>query len=640
MATKVLVGGKFQTRPGVYSTIKSGVKNPSIDQPYSNILIIDDGIGAGFGGGSGINGTLKNAGDAIYEFDNLQDFQAFVKGGELYALGTSLFKPSNRQPGVSKIYFAAAKTTAPASSTLTLTNGTITVQPKDEGVNANGVLTSGNLSNGLASKLIQVNIPPAPSTFVSTITQAQTSSLPEIKTAVAANINVGDLFTIVAAGVTIVKTATTTLASDLYAQFVAALNANGTVNAVLTASQTANGLVLTAIANNTAFTQSSSAAAGPAQFVYQLWHGTYKGLDSTNNVPWDNIAAAVAEPLLIIQSPAFTAIADLVAWMNSSFDFNSGFTLTASTASGNLTIGDLVTYPGYNLFAGGTDNYGVADFDAVLNNVNDLDFTHFLCMQYGSNATGVNNTKILTWLQDTSKYDRLMVVGGGYDRTEFVSVSAGATAYFNDDSVIVVHGGIKRTVRNAKGFNIYSQLHHAAVKLGRCAGLPPQVPVTLKSHSSINGFVHPLSDKEQEYAIAKGISYSYYDTKVKTIVSGLDVDSIQSNDFLINDNGTTYSWQIKRIEAALNKKIVINGQIRFYDPEGLGGNMNKISPAEVEVWASDQLLEEVADANKDGLIISFQEVVASIDQDNLRLGYKFKGNTEVSKLISTGTIIE
>jgi hypothetical protein len=534
MATKVKVNGKYKQRAGVYSTVNSAIKNPTTQNSYSNILIIDDGIGANWGGGSGVNGHFKSGVDTIYEFDSLEKFQAFVKGGELWNLGKPLFNPSGSQNGVSKIYYVGAKTTAPALISVDLANGSFDIETKDEGTNANGVLSGSNLITGIAGFFVKSN----------------------------------------------------------------------------------------------------------GKYKFQVWHGTYKGVDPLNGVPYDGISAPDAKPQLLAESPEVTTVAQLIAWFQTNTDFNTGFNLKAgSTATGAITDADLITYPSYILAAGGTETYNAADLDTVLTKINNKDFVHILAMKYGANATSANNVKLADFVQHNSKYDRLLVVAGGFDKSERASSKTSA-AFFNNESVLVVHGGVKKTSRVIGGFKVFSQLYHAAVVLGRCAGLPPQVPVTLKS-IDVDGFVDPLEDDDQEDFISSGVLHSYYDTELGGVfVVGLDVNSLQSNEFLVNDDGTTYCWQLKRIEADLNKFITITGKKRFFDPQGLGGNRNTTSPEEVTVWAQKQLKDRTAGDKKDDLIISFKDVDATINQDNIALTYKFVANSEIKALLSTGTMIE
>ena len=81
MPTAVIINGKEQVLPGVYSTIKSGVKNSLQTTTYGNVCIIDNGLGAGYVGGSGILGTQTSGIDSIYEFTSIDDFRAFARGG-------------------------------------------------------------------------------------------------------------------------------------------------------------------------------------------------------------------------------------------------------------------------------------------------------------------------------------------------------------------------------------------------------------------------------------------------------------------------------------------------------------------------------------------------------------------------------
>lgn len=643
MATKVLVGGKYQTRPGVYATIVSGVKNPANATSYGNLLIIDSGIGANFGGGSGINGYFKQGADSIYSFDNIEDFQAFVKGGELWNLAKPLFKPANNQPGISKLIYVKAATTTQAEMAWTLTNGSFTIQTRDEGLSANGALDATyNLSAGIGSKLVQVNVPPTVATFTTSTTQTSNSSRPQINKIVAAGINIGDVFTVTQAAQTITVTATSTLPADLYAAIVAAYNANSTLAAIATASVNA-GVVITANANNTPFTQTSSATAAPASFVFQIFHSTYKGLDALNNVPYDGVTSANAVPIKLIESPVCKNVSDLISWFTSSTDFNAGFKLKAgSVATGAIVVGDIASNltNGWKLASGATEAYNASDFDTVLTKINGLDYTHVLSTEFGAAATGTNNAKLVDFIQNSSKYDRLAIIAGGYDKSTRQTQSVATAAYFDTDKLIVVHGGVKKTSRGPNGFNVYSQLYHAAAITGRCLGLPPEVPVTLKS-IGIDGVVDVLEDDDQEDLIEAGVMYSYFDTELGGVfVVGLDINTLQDNDYLINDNGSTYSWQLKRIEADLNKGIIFAGKKRFFDPNGLGGNRSTSSPDEVVVWAQGYLESRTARDGRSGLIVSYKDVAASINQDNLSLTYKFVGNTEIKAILSTGTIIE
>lgn len=78
MATSVYFNGKLRTLPGVYSTITSGESSASRNLGYGTVLLIDTGVyGAGFGGGSGVNGTDKQGTGRCLRVRNIIGFPGF-----------------------------------------------------------------------------------------------------------------------------------------------------------------------------------------------------------------------------------------------------------------------------------------------------------------------------------------------------------------------------------------------------------------------------------------------------------------------------------------------------------------------------------------------------------------------------------
>lgn len=159
MATSVYFNGKLRTLPGVYSTITSGESAATRTLDYGTVLLIDTGVfGAGFGGGSGVNGAGKQGKDAVYEFEDLPSFREFVKGGMFWKCAEALFTPDPYNPdavGISKLLFVRACTTTPATMTFAPTGGganggSIVVKTIDEGLNANGIVSGEYLQSGYA----------------------------------------------------------------------------------------------------------------------------------------------------------------------------------------------------------------------------------------------------------------------------------------------------------------------------------------------------------------------------------------------------------------------------------------------------------------------------------------------------------
>lgn len=168
MATSILINNKRTNLPGVYSSIKSGIKNPALALAFGNTLIIDCGGGVNYGGGAGINGTLNSGKDAIYTFDNARDFRNFVGGGLYWLLAQPLFLPGGgASQGISSLTYVRAKTTVPAEIVIPFgaqedsdsdgdssNDGSVTVQVRTEGLAGNGTQVNEILTRGYGAKVI------------------------------------------------------------------------------------------------------------------------------------------------------------------------------------------------------------------------------------------------------------------------------------------------------------------------------------------------------------------------------------------------------------------------------------------------------------------------------------------------------
>ena len=155
MATKVFFNNRQVKLPGAYATVVSGEKNPPRSLDFGKVLVIDTGgEGATWGGGAGIDGELASGQDAVYKFDNLADYQAFLKGGLLYKAAEGLFVPDRRNAaaiGASEVYHVKAATTTAAKLTFsTKSGGSFVFKTRDEGVVGNGVVVSDHLEKGYA----------------------------------------------------------------------------------------------------------------------------------------------------------------------------------------------------------------------------------------------------------------------------------------------------------------------------------------------------------------------------------------------------------------------------------------------------------------------------------------------------------
>jgi len=187
MAISVYFNNKKITLPGAYATVAAGEQNDPRALDYGKCLIIDTGSFykdkkfpgtekslPNWGGGSGIqtSGTtpINNGVNAIYRFDNIDDFRSFIKGGMYWQLANALFFPDASNPaavGVSEIMFVRAAQTTPATMTFNgKNNGVFKIITLDEGDCANGLGKNGeaatdDLATGYAFKIIAGVLDPA-----------------------------------------------------------------------------------------------------------------------------------------------------------------------------------------------------------------------------------------------------------------------------------------------------------------------------------------------------------------------------------------------------------------------------------------------------------------------------------------------
>lgn len=545
MATQFNFNGNTIKIPGVYTNTKSGIKNPSQALPYGNVLIIDTGSGATWGGGAGIDGELAANKKAIYEFDNIADYRNFHKGGLHWLLAEPLFRPAGTQfGGASKVYFIKAATTTAAEIAVSFTGdgggsesvvngGDFTIQILDEGVIGNGVLnTNSELKKGYAIKMEA-----------------------------------------------------------------------GTIDT--------------------------------NKFVLKFYRGGWTGTDQ-NNLDYNGISDLNAKPVLIETSPEFDNVSTLYNWMLTDASFAVNFKLKAGYTTGgdgSVDYYDLLDYDTYTLASGGTESYaGTALLDTVLTTIKDMDVSFILSDKYAANATATSNDTILEHIVSESVFKPQLVIGGGNDENGFAS-SLAAAAHFDSDSVTLVHGGIKKISK--QGLREYDSIYKAAAICGREAGLAPQIPITFKN-IKIDQERHDLTDKQITQALDAGVVVTKLQDGSFDIVKG--INTLQENTFLVNEDGSTHSLQIKRIARQLNNEIRVNSKKALLK-NPLGVNRNTLSEEDLKDWLKGYLLSKKAKPGQDNLIIGIGDITVSRTADAYSVEYEFTPNSEISFLFFTGLII-
>ena len=544
MSTSQMFGGRKIQLPGVYSRIVSGRQNPPLNLDYGTLLIIDNtALGTltnnGIRGGAGITGAKTQGKNSIYEIRSLADFREFVGYGWWWKAADFLFRPSGSFPGISKVYIVKPATTIASLMTFTATGGgtaggTFKVKTLDEGVAANGVLTSTKLTYGYA-------------------------------------------YTI------------------------------------------ETGIV------------------DPAKWIFKIWRGKYKGLHS-DSISYDEVSITTASesPDLLVKSPEFDNISTLIEWATSDPNFGSYFYLDSTSAvvgTGVVNQADITPLTGFQLSSGATSTYD--QIDATLEAVKDLDYNFVMTTTASVVHSDTNVLKIKAHILTEAKYDKFLIAGGS-DAVLEDSVTSAVS--LNSDRVMLVHGAIKKvTQANAEGFRTWGSFYHACLTAGRLMGLPPQVPITAKS-LAIDRLVDPLSETKQVRALEKGVMVSIYSSDRSEFINLQGINTLQNNSFQLNPDGTSFSIQLRRIAAQLNKELIVNANLQLMnDPDGV--NRNTLSETDLREWVKGYLSRKLATDTEDNLILSFQNVTVTRDQDAYFCTYEFVPNGEINKIFLTGFML-
>ena len=379
-----------------------------------------------------------------------------------------------------------------------------------------------------------------------------------------------------------------------------------------------------------------------SKFIIDFYVGTYKGEDADGD-SYDGITKASTIPILLVSSLEFSDVSELITWMNTNATFNYYFKLKSSSVLGRGIVDnqDLTNYSNYNLAIGGTESYSSGDLDQVLDYITNADYSFVLCDNWGDNAMSSNNGKIIAHIVQEAKYEKAMVVGGGKDALKFTQTngSISIAQYYDSDRVVVVHSGVKIPSNiSGTGFKEYDSIYTAAAVVGRILGLPPQVPVTFKG-LDIAGVLHPLKEKEKEQCLLEGVLCIAHDDEVGRFIVIQGVNSLQRNTYLINEDASSFSIQVKRIIAQANKTLTINARNDLFNTEN-GANRFTMSMQVVKDWAKKQLKSLTVTTTDDNLFLSFRNVEVITSEDNVYLKYGAVPNGEITKLLISGVLLD
>lgn len=378
------------------------------------------------------------------------------------------------------------------------------------------------------------------------------------------------------------------------------------------------------------------------KWVLKIWLGQWKG-DHTDGLAYDKIAKANTNPVLVVKSPEFNNIADLISWAQTDTAFGDYFSLDSTSAvvgAGTVNAADVATAADPVLASGGTETYNSADLDDALEALKDVDYQFILLDKYGK--TDYNNAaiiKIVNHIKDPeTSFIKTAIYGAGNVEDDF-STSLTIAEYFNTPRVVTIHSSSKETTELlASGFRVWPSIYTAATVLGRICGLAPQIPITNKL-VGIDGLSHNLKVKDQEIALDKGLLTVIQDQYRGGFKVLQGVNTIQDNKVLFNSEGKSHSIQFERIVSQINRELVVNSQTDLLNNEN-GVNVNTLSPGILKTWTETYLQSRIATADSDNLILSFRNVTVTRVDDYYKVSYGIVVNNEITKIFYTGYLFK
>lgn len=380
----------------------------------------------------------------------------------------------------------------------------------------------------------------------------------------------------------------------------------------------------------------------PAKWILKFWVGSFTGL-ADDGYPINEISEEKADPRLILQSPEFDNIQTLIDWSRSDATFANIFVLDPSSAAegeGTVTQSDITSLldgNNYVLATGGTENYDATKLDLVLDAIAGLDYSFVFMDQFGANANSTLTRAYITHMNNAAKYAHFLFVGGYGEKAQF-SQSLQLAQGFDSDYIQLVHGDVG-TISGITGVNIrwWGVMYNLCALLGRCAGKPPYVPLTNKT-IGVDKLKHTLTDSEKEKALTSGVLVTVYNDFTRKFVCLQGVNTLQDNTSLFNSKAQSFSIQFMRIVAQINKELVVNASIDLLGQEN-GVNVNTLSAGAVKDWTVAYLQSRVATESADNLLLAFQDVTVTQQEDAWFVTYKIRVNNEINKLFFTGFLI-
>ena len=369
-------------------------------------------------------------------------------------------------------------------------------------------------------------------------------------------------------------------------------------------------------------------------FRVVVYKGTFAGEDAAGE-PFGAYSLDEAKPIILTESEDITTLGEAFEWAKNDKVIGANFNVEMTGDEEDaLASTDLV------LAEGGTTSYlNDREYDAVLEAIQELDLSFFLCTNLNAaNGAGVDaetNAKLFTYIKQTAKFTEHMFVPGGEDDTDLFgesNTSQSIAKFYDSDQVVVVHGAPIVPRKDTNGTKQLNAIYLTASIMGLNAGLAAQTPLTFK-RVGYQSFVYDLKRREREKALQAGILHTRNVSGYWCVNQG--ITTLQNNKQTFAGDGQTFELSISLIKAQINKELILEGQTRF-----TGNTVAQASPQSVKNFTETKLASLEARVGEDNLLISWKNVKVSAKGSDYFITYDFVPNVPVNKTFFVGNMLD
>lgn len=374
-----------------------------------------------------------------------------------------------------------------------------------------------------------------------------------------------------------------------------------------------------------------------SKFKLQIYQGSFMGVDAAGE-PYGTKDWYASPQYLLVESPELSTIKELVNWCKSSQPVLANFKVQTS---GTIDDSALTAVAQVNAAGGTTDYTDATAFTNVLEAIEELDVTFFLCCNSSvADATNpATNGKLFTFIKNTAKFTEFMVIPGGTGSSDLLNTASVTTGtseavakYYDSEQVVVVHGSPVVSRKDGNGTKELPSIYLAATVIGMAAGSAPQIPLTFK-RVGYDAFKYDLKHREREKALQAGILHVRNVNGYWVVNQG--ITTLQENQRTYANDGQSLELSIALIKAQLNKELIIDASDRF-----TGGNVGSVSPATVKNFVETKLQSLTVVGDTDNLIIDWKNVKVVGKNTDFYCTYDFVPNVPLNKVFFTGNVLD